>query len=473
MADKKKIKTKQQTENEVVVYNDELAPWQGSARNYKPYLSEDFKKRHKIDVRAEVLEKVSQYSGSPSSKSTSNFTKKFSSPAKTEKQKLAEKYRAKYKKKIKQLKSLVEKQEKLLSRFQDKLRESHKSSQNLEKQLQLIESKTEDKAIPSSEKTAIPSDNALHEELTNLRTENARLTEENKRVSARLLKYAKNQQFTYEPGDEVAGCRGRYRIEEEFKSGGMGWVYLARCLASETMVVIKVIPPISNEDNRRNFRFMQEAQTLLRLQHENIVKGIDFCQGADGAFLVMEYLKGPTVEELLTGDTFIPVEQTVPIILDIAKALLHLEELGAVHRDIKPSNILITEEGIAKLMDLGIVKFLHAQYSLTTSGIIMGTPYYLSPEQATDGEVDIKSDIYSLGITFFHMLAGTLPFQGQDYVEVISKRLTLNPPKVTHFNSRVPRRVANLIEKMMSRKASKRPSPAKVVEKLELIASNL
>ena len=220
-------------------------------------------------------------------------------------------------------------------------------------------------------------------------------------------------------------------------------------------------------------RFVQEARTIMSFEHENLVKGYDLQQGKSGSYFVMEFLDGESVEEMLEEQGFIDVAESTRAVLGIARALQYLEEHHLVHRDVKPANILLNSDGVAKLVDFGIVKMTDRTCTLTTEGIILGTPYYLSPEQTYQTNVDIRSDIYCLGATYYHMVIGEVPFPGDNPIDVIQKRLVTSP-KPGKVKPDLPRPICNLIEKMMNKNAKKRHNNAKeLVQELEMIVSKL
>lgn len=292
------------------------------------------------------------------------------------------------------------------------------------------------------------------------------LEKENQLLKNKIQKYMELGNAEFLVGEEIFGSRGIYQITQQYKKGGMGSLYLAKRLKDDEIVVIKTLQCSSSEEHKLVLRFIQEARMMLHFQHPNLVKGLDFCQTPDNVFLVMEYIKGNSLEEV-ANEKIIEEKTAANIILQVARALNYLNTLGIVHRDVKPSNIMVTENKMTKLMDFGILKSIHDKCALTTSGIIMGTPYYLSPEQVTSGHIDIKSDIYSLGITFFQLVTGKMPFQGENQVEVIAKRLTKASPRVRKENPQVNKKICHLIEKMMERKPSKRPTPFNIIEELE------
>ncbi|NUM36158.1 MAG: protein kinase [Candidatus Brocadiae bacterium] len=271
-----------------------------------------------------------------------------------------------------------------------------------------------------------------------------------------------------ESGVMLPGSEGEYYVIQKILGrGGMGIAYSALRGSDEKIVVVKTLLPEAMCDMKVVMRFIQEARTILEFDHENLVHGYDFQQGKSLSYFVMEYLDGESAETILDEQAFIEPVKATEIILGIAKALKYLEAHHLVHRDVKPANIIITKDGIPKLMDFGIVKMTDRTCSLTTEGIILGTPYYLSPEQTYETNVDIRSDIYSLGATYYHMVVGEVPFPGDNPIDVIQKRLKISP-KPDKVKSDLPKPICNIIEKMMNRNSKKRQESAKeLVTELE------
>ena len=217
---------------------------------------------------------------------------------------------------------------------------------------------------------------------------------------------------------------GNYEVKSLLGEGGMGNVYLALHTQLGRKVAIKSLHQqlVKNEGLRA--RFKQEANTMAHLQHNGIVTLFDYVEDERGLFLIMEFVEGTQLDEYIRNISGpIPAERAVPILNDILDAFAYAHEKGVVHRDIKPSNILITNDGKVKILDFGIAKMLSdSGNKLTKTGTQMGTVFYMSPEQVQGKEVDIRSDIYSLGITFYQMLTGVSPYDGMTTeFEVYSK----------------------------------------------------
>jgi hypothetical protein len=275
-------------------------------------------------------------------------------------------------------------------------------------------------------------------------------------------------------GHKLLGSGGEaYVIQKKLGRGGMGIAYLANRKSDSLPVVIKTLFPEVMEDLKQVLRFIQEAHTILNFNHPNLVKGYDMYQSQNFSYFVMEYIDGKSAETLLEELTMLDQIEATDIVLGIAKGLCCLEKNHLVHRDIKPANIIISTQGVPKLVDFGIVKMIDKTCALTTQGIILGTPYYLSPEQTRGINVDIRSDIYSLGATYYHFVVGDVPFTGDDPVEVIHKRLKV-APKPGKENPKLNKELCRIIEKMMSENLKKRYiSAVDLVQDLEKLSKQL
>jgi eukaryotic-like serine/threonine-protein kinase len=238
----------------------------------------------------------------------------------------------------------------------------------------------------------------------------------------------------------------RYRIIEKIGGGGMADVYLADDTILDRKVAIKVLRLEYANDDEFIARFDREAQSATSLSHPNIVTIYDVGEEDQILYMVMEYVDGMTLKEFIQRYGPIDVPEAIEIMKQITAAITHAHENGIVHRDIKPQNILIDTYGHIKVTDFGIAVALSAT-SLTQTNSILGSVHYLSPEQARGGMATKKSDIYSLGIVFFEMLTGRLPFSGQSPVSIALKHLQSETPSVRRFSPDVPQSVENIVLK--------------------------
>nr|MBC8443450.1 serine/threonine protein kinase [PVC group bacterium] len=265
---------------------------------------------------------------------------------------------------------------------------------------------------------------------------------------------------------------GNYEIMAKLGQGAMGRVYQARQADTSRVVALKVLPRRLSRDTRFLQRFQREAQAMSKLDHPNIVQALDVGEADGYQFFAMEYIEGRTVKELMNRHGPIEEEQALPIAIQVAKALKHANDFGIVHRDVKPSNIMITRDGTAKLCDLGLAKETSEEddSQLTMSGTAVGTAYYIAPEQARGvADVDIRSDIYSLGATLYHMVVGEVPFEGSSPAVVMTKHVTEALPPAKERNLALSDHVCNIVEKMMAKDRERRyQTPEELTEDLEL-----
>lgn len=208
-----------------------------------------------------------------------------------------------------------------------------------------------------------------------------------------------------------------YKVKKELGAGGMAKVYLALDTKLDRAVALKVLSPAFAENSRITKRFIKEAKTAAQLQHSNIVSIFDVGKQGTMYYFAMEYLRENLKERIKQGGGIKPRE-ALAIIKEVAKALSYAHKKGFVHRDIKPDNIMFRKDGAVVLVDFGIVKAVNEKTKLTRTGISVGTPQYMSPEQIKASKVDGRSDIYSLGIVLYELLTGKLPYQADDVVKL-------------------------------------------------------
>ncbi len=224
---------------------------------------------------------------------------------------------------------------------------------------------------------------------------------------------------------EQVVLNGRYELKRRVGRGGMAEVYLARDLLLERPVAIKILFPEFATDPSFVARFRREAQSAAKLTHPNIVGVYDWGKERGTYYIVMEFVDGQTVSELLRADGPIPASQAARIAADVAGALGYAHQKGVVHRDVKPGNVLIAKDGEVKVADFGIARAMTAtsEENLTQTGSVMGTATYFSPEQAQGKPVDPRSDLYSLGVVLYEMASGKPPFQADSPVAIAYKHV--------------------------------------------------
>ena len=248
-----------------------------------------------------------------------------------------------------------------------------------------------------------------------------------------------------------------YEIKSLIGEGGMGNVYLAEHTQVSRKVAIKVLLPQFLKNEEIKTRFKNEASTLAHLQHPNIVGLFDYLEDETGMYLIMEYVEGAELSDHIAKVTGpMPENVAVPIMTQVLSAFSYAHSKGIVHRDIKPANILITKDGSVKILDFGIARILgEGNSNLTKTGTQMGTVYYMSPEQVQGKKVDIRSDIYSLGVTFYQMLTGANPYKDlHTEYEVYSRIVKDDLPAASTVYPGVP----SYLESIVNRALQKEPS---------------
>jgi len=259
------------------------------------------------------------------------------------------------------------------------------------------------------------------------------------------------------PGTTVGG----FKIDRLLGKGGMGEVYLARQLSMDRDVALKILPSSMTVDEQLVQRFLQEVRMAARLEHQHIVRAYEAGEDSGVYFLAMSYVKGDTLSDLLADGSVLEEKDALSITRQMATALAHAwDEYQMLHRDIKPSNIMLDKNGEPKLMDMGLCKSLGEQAGMTLSGTVMGTPNYMSPEQASGrGDIDFRADVYSLGATLYHMLTGRMPFDGSSIMEVLRKQATESLPDPRESNPAVSETCVGLMEIMLAKDpAGRHPS---------------
>ncbi|MDI6733453.1 MAG: serine/threonine-protein kinase [Planctomycetota bacterium] len=253
-------------------------------------------------------------------------------------------------------------------------------------------------------------------------------------------------------GHTFGGCRLIKKIGE----GGMGIVYLAHHLALNKNVAIKVLPPSFAQEEERVKRFIREARSAAQLEHSNIVQIYNIAKHEDFYFIVMQYIDGESFATKIKNNGKINLLEAIRIIRDVSSALGVAHKKGIIHRDIKPENIMVNQSGEVKLMDFGLARSLDVASSLSRTGEILGTPFYLSPEQAQGLKVDARADIYALGVTLYHMLSGKRPFEGDTTVSIILKHINEKPPPLRQITPEIPETVSSIVHKMLEKDPDKR-----------------
>ena len=247
-----------------------------------------------------------------------------------------------------------------------------------------------------------------------------------------------------------------YDSLEQIAVGGMAAVYKARKISIDKIVAIKVLFPYLANDESFIERFQREAKSAAQVQHENIVNVVDFGESDGCYYIVMEYYDGVTVADLLKDQTRIPLDISVSILLDVCLGLESAHAKDIIHRDIKPANIIFTRQGGIKVADFGLAKKFDSMTVVTQPGKVLGTPAYMSPEQAAGENVGPQSDIFSLGVVAFELFCHKRPFEGSSYSEVLEKIQTFTPPSIVDENPLVQPDFENIVKKMLEKDLTRR-----------------
>ncbi len=289
-------------------------------------------------------------------------------------------------------------------------------------------------------------------------------------IEEEQLEALRREDRRFQGQEQIAG----YRLLERLGGGAMGTVYKARQISLDRDVAIKVLSPELADDPAYVERFLREAQAVARLNHTNIISGIDVGDANGVKYFVMEFVDGSTVASLLRRGGSLDEERTFLIAQQMTRALEHAAKNGLVHRDLKPENILITRDGIAKLCDLGLAK-VEDQRASGDAGHRMGTPDYISPEQARgDANVDIRSDLYSLGATLYHMLLGRPPFEGSNAPAVMAKHLTELPRSPRQVDPSISALGEVIILRLLQKRREDRfQTPAELLQRVDELVRTL
>jgi len=279
--------------------------------------------------------------------------------------------------------------------------------------------------------------------------------------------------------DEL-GRLGDYRVLRLLGIGGMGIVFEAEELALARRVALKVLLPELANDPENRERFLREARAAAAVESDNVVT-IFFVSSGDVPYLAMQFLEGETLQSRIDRPPALTLREALEIACQTAAGLAAAHDKGLVHRDIKPANLWLetiklpervgeSESEIAgrqarptfrvKILDFGLGRLASGETNLTSSGLVMGTPNYMSPEQASGLELDGRSDLFSLGCVLYAMLVGNLPFPGNTAMAVMMALATKTPTRVDEVNPAIPKAVADLVSQLLKKKPERRPSSA-------------
>ena len=252
----------------------------------------------------------------------------------------------------------------------------------------------------------------------------------------------------------------RYEIVKSIGEGGMANVYLAQDSILDRKVAIKVLRGDLSADDKFIRRFQREAQSVSNLSHQNIVEVYDVGEEDGNHYIVMEYIEGKTLKQLLKKRESLTLTEVIDIMTQLTDGIAHAHESYIIHRDIKPQNIMIEDNGLIKITDFGIAMALNAT-QLTQTNSVMGSVHYLPPEQASGKGATIKSDIYSLGILMYELLTGNVPFKGDNAVEIALKHMKDKIPSIRKQNPAIPQSVENILLKAAAKNPRNRYDSAR------------
>src|SRR5262245_31747060 len=251
---------------------------------------------------------------------------------------------------------------------------------------------------------------------------------------------------------------GRYAIQSELGRGAMGVVYKATDTALERTVAVKTVNMALEREGAEKYeaRFYQEARAAGSLNHPNIVTVYDVGKEGNVVFMAMEFIEGDELRSLLAAGRPLPVSQAVSVAAQVAEGLAYAHEHGVVHRDIKPANIMVLRDGPVKITDFGIARMRASSDELTQSGMMLGSPKYMSPEQVIGKRADHRSDIFSLGVILYEMLTGAAPFSGENVTALMYQIVNFAPPVPSAVNPAVPELLNFIAAKMLAKPLEER-----------------
>ena len=259
---------------------------------------------------------------------------------------------------------------------------------------------------------------------------------------------------------------GRYVIDSEIGRGAMGVVFKATDSVLQRTVAVKTVNMAMEKDHADKYeaRFYQEARAAGGLNHPNIVTVYDAGKAGDVVYMAMEYIQGVELRSLLVEGQAMGVPQALSIAAQVAEGLAYAHQQGVVHRDIKPANIMVVAEGPVKITDFGIAR-MRASADLTQTGVMLGSPKYMSPEQVIGKRADHRSDIFSLGVILYEMLTGSAPFSGENVTALMYQIVNFAPPAPSSVNRQVPEMLDYVVAKMLAKPLEQRYQDAREVAK--------
>ncbi|HBP20420.1 MAG TPA: hypothetical protein DEA08_21840, partial [Planctomycetes bacterium] len=252
-------------------------------------------------------------------------------------------------------------------------------------------------------------------------------------------------------------------VKRKLGQGGMGVVYLAEHETLKQEFVLKILNPALTGAEDTVDRFFREAQACAQLNHSGIVAIQNVGQEGDLYFIRMEYVEGDTLEDQIKRENQLDWRVATQMVIEVAEALSHAHQKGMIHRDIKPENIMCLPDGSVKVMDFGLAKHVHSSAKVSVTGQIVGTPFFMSPEQAGGKPTDARSDIYSLGVTLYYLVTGVKPFNGKNLQEIFLKHFFYAPESPKIYNEALPESLCEVVKRCLKKKKKERYQSAKAL----------
>ncbi|NLH39089.1 MAG: protein kinase [Elusimicrobia bacterium] len=257
-------------------------------------------------------------------------------------------------------------------------------------------------------------------------------------------------------------------ILEKIGQGGMGIVYKAHHLSLNKVVCVKILAKELEADPRNIDFFLREAEISKQLDHPNTVHVYDYGKEKDNYYIVMSYVEGKSLEDLVKEKKSLPVPEASNIMLGVFEGIAHAHSKNIIHRDIKPSNIIVNSSGVPRIIDFGLARRVVEEKQLTITGEMIGTAYFMSPEQGLGKKVDSRADLYSCGATYFYILTGRYPYDGKSAIEVINKHITEPIPNLYMIKPDLPIWLVKIIDKLMNKNPDERyQTAAEVIEDIK------
>ncbi|MCY3021306.1 MAG: serine/threonine-protein kinase [Planctomycetota bacterium] len=267
---------------------------------------------------------------------------------------------------------------------------------------------------------------------------------------------------------------GGYHLQARIGAGGMGEVYRAVQITLGRQVALKILSPELTEDRSFVERFLREARAAGRFNHPNVIHVHEVGEEKGTYYYSMEYVEGGSVQDLIAKGRSLDPLRATRIVLQAAQALEYADKVGIVHCDIKPDNLMLTSGGDVRLSDLGIAKTLNAKGKAEQSDGVFGSPHYMAPEQARGLPMDHRSDLYSLGVTYYRILLGKLPFTGKDAKEIMEKQVFDEPEPPRRINSHLAPMIYTILGKLLKKRPAERyQNAAALIKDLQSVISQI